>query len=95
MSHLSSTKGREEDPGNYRPVNLTSVSRKIMGKFFLEATTRLKMDKVFQKSQRRLTNDVSYLTNLTTFSDKKTTSVDETRAAGVILILVTVYQSVL
>lgn len=47
---------------------------------------------MFQNSQRRFIKDKSYLTNLTTFSDKKTSSVDERRAADVIFILVTVYQ---
>ena len=95
MSHLSSKKGREEDSENYTPVNPISVSGKIMGKILLKATTRQKKDKVFQNSQKRFTKDKSYLTNLTTLSDKKTSSVDKRRAADVILILMTVYQSVL
>lgn len=40
MSHLSSTKGREEDPGDYRPLNPTSVSGKFMGKVLVEAPAR-------------------------------------------------------
>lgn len=92
MSHLSSKKGQG---GRSRDLQTSKPHLSLWGHYGKNppgSHYQIKKDKVFQNSQRRFIKDKSYLTILTTFSDKKTSSVDERRAADVILILVTVYQ---
>jgi len=58
-------KGGREDPGNYRPVSLTSVPGKITDKIILGTIERhLKTNTILRQSQHRFTKEKSCLTNL-------------------------------
>ncbi|KAK4832714.1 LOW QUALITY PROTEIN: hypothetical protein QYF61_025175 [Mycteria americana] len=77
-------KAQKEDPGNYRPVSLTSVPGKIMERFILSALNRhVQATQGIRPSQHGFMKGRSCLTNLISFYDKVTRLVDEGKAVDV------------
>ncbi|CAM4512741.1 unnamed protein product, partial [Caretta caretta] len=80
-------KGKKDDPGDNRPVSLTSVPGKIMEQVLKESILKhLEERKVIGNSQHGFTKSKSCLTNLIAFYDEITGSVDEGKAVDVLFL---------
>ena len=75
----------KEDPGNYRPVSLTSVPGKVMERIVLrEITRQVWDDQEIRPSQHGFMKGRSCLTNLISFYDPVTCLMDEGKAVDVV-----------
>ena len=80
-------KGRKDDPGSYRPINLTSVSGNVMERIISGTIVdQLKVNQGIRPSQHGFTNGRSCLTNLISFYDKVTRLVDEGKVVSVVYV---------
>ena len=80
-------KGKREDPGNCRPVSITSIPGKVVQQLILGAISKYMKDKkVIRSSQPALTRGKLCLTNLIAFCDGKTGWVEEGRAVDVVYV---------
>ncbi|GAB0209347.1 mitochondrial enolase superfamily member 1 [Grus japonensis] len=78
-------KGNKEDPGNYRPVSLTSIPGKVMEQLILGVINKHVEEKVVIRSgQHGFSKGKSCLTHLIAFYDGMTSWVDEGRAVDVV-----------
>ena len=75
----------KEDPGNYRPVSLTSVPGKIMEQYILSELTRQVQDNQgVSPSQHGFMKGRPYLTNLISFYHTVTCLVDGGKAVDIV-----------
>ncbi|KAF4800774.1 hypothetical protein TURU_040564 [Turdus rufiventris] len=78
-------KGGKEDPGNYRPVILTSVPGKVMEQFIVSAITQhLEDGQCIRPGQHGFRRGGSCLTSLVSFYDQLTRLVDAGKAVDVV-----------
>ncbi|PKU39623.1 rna-directed dna polymerase from mobile element jockey-like [Limosa lapponica baueri] len=78
-------KGKKEDPGNYRPVSLTSIPGKVMEQVILSAIkTHIIGNQGIRPSQHGFMKGRSCQTNLFSFYDKMTRLLDEGKAVDLI-----------
>jgi len=80
-------KGKKADPGNYRPVSLTSICGKLMEAHLKrEITNHLKIHRLLRSSQHGFLKGKSCTTNLLHFLDVLTKAADEGKNMDVIFL---------
>ncbi|GAB0207914.1 mitochondrial enolase superfamily member 1 [Grus japonensis] len=79
-------KGMREDPGNYRPVSLTSVPGKITKIILSTIERHLKNNAIIRHSEHGFTKGKSCLTNLISFYDKVTHLADKGKAVDIVFL---------
>jgi hypothetical protein len=78
-------KGAKSDPGNYRPVSLTSVCCKLMETVVRDSVTHhLTVNKLVSKSQHGFMRGRSCATNLLEFVESATAAVDRGEAFDIV-----------
>ncbi|KAF4803159.1 hypothetical protein TURU_017789 [Turdus rufiventris] len=78
-------KGGKENPGNYRPLSLTSVRDKVMEQFLLSAITQHLQDgQGIRPSQHGFRRSGSRLSNLVSFQNQVAHLVDVRKAVDVV-----------
>ncbi|PKU38251.1 rna-directed dna polymerase from mobile element jockey-like [Limosa lapponica baueri] len=78
-------KGKKEDPGNYRPISLTSIPGKVMGQVILsELSWQVQDSQGIRASQHGFMKGRSCLTNLISFYDHVTRLLDRGKAVDVV-----------
>lgn len=77
-------KGKKENPGNYKPVSLTSVPGRVTQQILMEAIFKYIMDKMIRSCQHGYMRGKSCLTNVIAFCDETTGFADEARAVHIV-----------
>ena len=78
-------KGQKDDPGNYRPVSLTSIPGELMEQLIQSTITQhMRDNKMIRPSQYEFMKGRSCLTNLISFYNRVTCLLDEGKAVDVV-----------
>ena len=78
-------KGKKEEPGNYRPVSLTSITSKILEQIVKRSLCKhLENKAVITRSQHGFVKNKSCQTNLISFFDEVNSLIDRWNAVNIV-----------